>query len=100
MDLQAGGFRHGPDEGNCRAFAVCPGDMDRRRQIQMRIAECLEDSQEPVQRQDAVIPGFEPFQPFERRLNGARSLDQAFLPLLDFSAGTSAEGALTGPTLA
>ncbi len=51
MHLQALRLQHGAGKGAGRALAIGAGDMDHRRQLQLRIAQLGQQPQDAVQRQ-------------------------------------------------
>src|SRR5579883_1643575 len=51
MDAQALRLQHGAAKGAGRPLAIGAGDMDHRRQFQMRVAQIAQKAQHPVQRQ-------------------------------------------------
>ncbi len=51
MNLQALRFQHGAGKGAHRALAIGTGDVNDRRQAQLRIAQRRQQPQNPVQRQ-------------------------------------------------
>ena len=71
MDAIAGRLEEGAQKGKGRALAVGAGDMDDRRQMLVRTAECREQPLYPLERQ-IDEPDMERLQPLENDIAGQR----------------------------
>ena len=55
VDRTSVGLENRPAEGGDRAFAVGTGDVERRRQAQLRVTESVEQPQDTFQRQVVAL---------------------------------------------